>query len=531
MGQLTASDSALLDPRTQQPTFIGSPRDVLAQANARLQQSQQGTSIPELQGILGARNPDVALPSIGRPSFLQAAQSGAAPGSVNALSPGLSRMGKLAVFLSQGLQGAMQGLSAQAQGIAASGGRWDPGIGPSFTSSAYEMPFLRALRAQQLQRGAAETSIAQTQAQLYPQIATLGARKTLADIGKSEAQAQEAGAKAGGQGYVNALNEAKAAAERYKEVGGVLYDVSGGAPQPVQSVGQFVPADQQMAAAAQIPVGTKLPLATASKLKQMANEGIVAAQANGRSLLVDKTGKTIADLGVATPILSSQIRVEGLSNLRMSSGIDTQTGQPAFVTPAMMRAEPGRYIPAQTDAELQSKLAAARDFASGNAAKNVRSLNTAIGHLRQLQDASEALGNNNLQLMNKVANAVGVQAGKTPVVAFNSIKNAVQSEVAAVFKASGATDQEISSIGATFSAAQSPDQMRAAILQTVGLLHSRLGALQFQYQQATGGQRDLLSPESKKALQEIQGGSQAGPTSPATGLQLTRPRPGVVVEQ
>src|SRR5438132_1199595 len=96
--QLTNPNTALIDRTTQQPTFVGSPSQVLARANAGL---------PSAEAMLG---PDVlnpsdtsqaakSLPFIGRPAMQQAAQAGAAPGMVNALSPALSKGGKLLAFL------------------------------------------------------------------------------------------------------------------------------------------------------------------------------------------------------------------------------------------------------------------------------------------------------------------------------------------------------------------------------------------------------------------------------------------------
>ena len=83
-------------------------------------------------------------------------------------------------------------------------------------------------------------------------------------------------AQAGAIPTKTALEEAQAAAEQYKSVDGVLYDLKApGGPKPVQgsALGQFIPADAQMASIAGIPQGSMIPTATAEKLRTMANQG------------------------------------------------------------------------------------------------------------------------------------------------------------------------------------------------------------------------------------------------------------------
>lgn len=136
---------------------MGSPSQVLSKANAGL---------PSADAMMG---PDVLnpnqqapkLPFIGQPSFQQAAQAGAAPGGVNALSPGLSKLGKLGVLLTSGVQGALAGRAAEEQATVQSGGRRSGGIGMAM-EAGYNLPFLRSLQQQNVQQGQAET--AETQA-------------------------------------------------------------------------------------------------------------------------------------------------------------------------------------------------------------------------------------------------------------------------------------------------------------------------------------------------------------------------------
>jgi hypothetical protein len=157
-GGLTTPNSALMNQsQGGQASFIGSPSQVLSKANAGL---------PSAESMMG---PDVLnpsqkapkLPFIGQPNFQQAATAGAPPGGVNALSPGLSKLGKLGVLLTQGVQGALAGRAAEEQAAVQSGGRRSGGIGMAM-EAGYNLPFLRSLQQQKVQQGQAET--AETQA-------------------------------------------------------------------------------------------------------------------------------------------------------------------------------------------------------------------------------------------------------------------------------------------------------------------------------------------------------------------------------
>src|SRR5437899_3014483 len=136
-GGLTQPGSALVDPRTQQPTFIGSPNQVLGQTEKLLQNQSKNINIANPL----ERPPD--LPRIGQPSFQQAATAGAMPGGANVLSPGLNKAGKLVTLLTSGLQGALAGRAASEATIAQTGGRRAGGAGTGF-EAGYTLPWQRA---------------------------------------------------------------------------------------------------------------------------------------------------------------------------------------------------------------------------------------------------------------------------------------------------------------------------------------------------------------------------------------------------
>ncbi len=77
---------------------------------------------------------------------------------MNATSPGLSKMGKLATLLTSGLQGALAGRAADEQTIAATGGRRGGGVGTGFEAGV-SYPWQRATQQQQVEKGGIENQM------------------------------------------------------------------------------------------------------------------------------------------------------------------------------------------------------------------------------------------------------------------------------------------------------------------------------------------------------------------------------------
>lgn len=156
---LTTPGSALLDP-SGRAIAIGSPNQTLADSKRILQQRAGQVNIANPLDTSG-QGP---LPTIGRPSFAEAATAGATPGGVNAMSPGLSKLGKLGVLLRSGVEGALAGQAASENAVVQSGGRRSGGAGMGF-EAGLAFPWQRAQQQQQVQRGAIENQMAQANLQ------------------------------------------------------------------------------------------------------------------------------------------------------------------------------------------------------------------------------------------------------------------------------------------------------------------------------------------------------------------------------
>lgn len=146
-----------------------------------------------------------------------------------------------------------------------------------------------------------------------------------------------------------------------------------------------------------------------------------------------------------------------------------------------------------------------KSFTSGKDAQNITSLNTAVHHLDQLDNSMTALGNRSMPLWNTLANKFEAATGDPKLIRAANDLNAVKGELAATFKGTGATDQEIKAWEGGFSSSSSPAQAKASIQEGVKLLQGRLDALIDKYQAGMGTTRDLqiLSPKSIQTLQKL----------------------------
>ncbi len=164
-----------------------------------------------------------------------------------------------------------------------------------------------------------------------------------------------------------------------------------------------------------------------------------------------------------------------------------------------------QYDPSFDQTAYNSRARVRQDFTSGKAAFNIRSLNTAVSHLDELSRAAEGLENRSVSWWNTVVNKGLTVTGDPRVTTFNVAANAVESELASVFKGMGATDQEIKAWREQLSASQSPAQLRGNINEAITLMSGRLSALRAQWQVGMGKPADfrILSNESRNILNRL----------------------------
>lgn len=222
--------------------------------------------------------------------------------------------------------------------------------------------------------------------------------------------------------------------------------------------------------------------------------------------------------------MRSQVKAVVEGRMAPPSGFALKSPQVQAVLQAAAQYEPGFDL-----TKWGARSATAKDFASGPSAKNVTSLNTVVGHLSDLKDKADALGNGSVPIINTIKNTYGQATGGAEVNNFNIARNAVADELAKVFKGSGISDHEIGAWKETLNAAQSPDQLKGAIKTAISLMDSRLYALNDQRDRGlntSSEPRSLLSEKSKAALQNVEdwaGGSGSGKSEAQAGPSVSAP--------
>jgi hypothetical protein len=140
---------------------------------------------------------------------------------------------------------------------------------------------------------------------------------------------------------------------------------------------------------------------------------------------------------------------------------------------------------------------------------NITSLNTVIGHLDNLMEASNKLDNNGdaslgSQTIKETKSTVKSPFDGSAARNFELARNAVADEMAKVFRAGGMSDEEIRSWQDSLSTSNSPMELRVVIGRSIELMSSRLAALNAQYERSMGRPApEWLSPKSRATLEKI----------------------------
>ena len=187
----------------------------------------------------------------------------------------------------------------------------------------------------------------------------------------------------------------------------------------------------------------------------------------------------------------------------------------------------------QTDPTLNAYTAPARgamlkDIGSGKLGTTNNALNTSIGHLMELSDAASGLDNNpsgvGSSALNYMRDAYQRFNQNPNFKTFDTVRNAVASEVVKAYRGAGGAEADIQGQLALISSANSPEELNAAIAETAKLLGSKIEANQNQYDSTMGPygpKKQMIDDKSQKALDEITSRA-AGKTkvltfNPATG--------------
>ncbi len=146
-----------------------------------------------------------------------------------------------------------------------------------------------------------------------------------------------------------------------------------------------------------------------------------------------------------------------------------------------------RIDPTWDPSVVPQRIALRKDFATGNSARNLTSLNTVIGHLDTMTRAFDKLNNAEVTKYNSVGNYLAKNTGKPEVDAFNAAKTVVNGELAKVVQGVGVvTNEERASFDKNLNDASSPAQAKAVVEKYMDLMKSRTDALKENWSQSMG---------------------------------------------
>lgn len=178
------------------------------------------------------------------------------------------------------------------------------------------------------------------------------------------------------------------------------------------------------------------------------------------------------------------------------------------VTEALSQYEPG------ADSNLyRVRYATQKDMATGKMGQNVASFNTALGHMYDLYNQVDGLGNSNVPMLNAPINAVrGAVSDKdqAKLKAFETTLSKVNAEVEKAFKGSGATVHDLEEAKNAINVNMAPATLKAATKKLLELMESRIEAIGDQYNRGMQIAQpraaiSLLSPKSQKIVEKLKG--------------------------
>lgn len=168
--------------------------------------------------------------------------------------------------------------------------------------------------------------------------------------------------------------------------------------------------------------------------------------------------------------------------------MDAQTGLSFIRQYLNPQYQEGDYAAASS---LSKELASTRQ---GTAGGSLLSAGVASNHLELLDQAATALNNNDTQALNQLANSIGVQLGKSPVVTFKAIADQVNQEVGKVVAGGTPHEAELENLRKNLNSDQSPEQTQNVIKSYIGLMSGRVNEVNERSQQYFGRDVKGVSP-------------------------------------
>jgi hypothetical protein len=270
-----------------------------------------------------------------------------------------------------------------------------------------------------------------------------------------------------------------------------------------------------------VPVGDKLTHLHQNAMEDLEQKKLTQqerehretlAAENTRELQRERTSLITAGLLAPDGKPVSDDQVESLAKQYASGDLPVPASRGGKLDPVTRRA-------LQRAGELNPNFGAAnktlKDFSTGKQGNAIRSFNVSLSHLDTLDRLTDALGNGNTKIVNKVANEYAAQTGGTAPTNFDAAKKIVTDEVVKAIVGSGGGVGDREAAAATIDKANSPAQLKQVISTYKELMRGQLDGLRQQYE-ANTGRDDFDRYLSDNAKNTAKGGKGAGAAPPLT---------------
>lgn len=465
-GGMTTPGSALLNSNGS-AAMIGDPskmRDIDLKTHSQLRPYVPGTP-----------NPNQPLPSVGTPTFQQAASAGATPSGANALSPGLNKAGKLLTLLTSGLQGALAGRAASEQTVAATGGRRSGGAGMGF-EAGYELPWQREQKQLGLQQQQAQVEATKAQSQMIntpsgPMPAWLAKAILPAELHK---EGTLGAAQTGKEGRLGAADIS--GQYRMKAL------AAGTAPITQEDIQQYgLPPEFLGKVIKPSEIAGLQRSQSIQNVPQMTAEGpIVTNRSSAQARPVQGPGGT----RYQPPALASPREVADVNN----------PGQTVTLPAGQTFGKPG----VQSASVQVPKKAAAAEVPTKIGDLKV-GFTTAISHADLLRQAAKALKNGDQRTLAGLSNRAQTEFGDSDLTNFEAIANAYNHEVTNVIAKGHITDNEVGTGNRTLPSTANYETIDKVLNSYQSLMKSKMENLTKQKNSAVSASQ----PKSKTGGNEI----------------------------
>lgn len=231
------------------------------------------------------------------------------------------------------------------------------------------------------------------------------------------------------------------------------------------------------------PAGTFMDFGTSTS-------GFTPTQQSNFSKIPDNLKTSVLDLVNGDVLLSDLVKSRGIQGTQQ---IQQLLSYAQAIDPT--------YSPNTEKIRYTFKQAWNTDNVKG-AVGSQTAINTALGHLADLSEASKQLPANVLNKMNSVKNILSKEFGSPAVTNFRIVLNALGAELARVYKGGVPNEGEIKDWQESLASSFSQTQLNGAFNTTAKLLSSKLTALRYKYSTTMGKEYDqsLIDPDKREAL-------------------------------